>query len=183
MNCSAEETEEREIKCVLLIRFVELGIPLVFDLFIFSNYFIENLILQQTVNCFDPSDLYRPENVSFAEKDLSKFRDYTVHDNDPKTERVLRTYKQMHTNQTVDFVRGKFADSAQTNKNDDNVSSAIVKNSNRSPLIINTFSFSSLRSRFKIEFLSFFFFCFDFSKILRNRFSLLLLANGQLMYS
>lgn len=57
----------------------------------------------------DPSELHRPEAISFAEKDLNKFRDFTVYENDPIAERVLQTYKQMHRNQTVDFVRGKFS--------------------------------------------------------------------------
>lgn len=64
---------------------------------------------QQIVNILDPSELHRPEAVSFAEKDLNKFRDFTVYENDPIAERVLQTYKQMHKNQTVDFVRGKFS--------------------------------------------------------------------------
>lgn len=63
---------------------------------------------QQIVHILDPSELHRPEDVTFAEKSLDKFRDYTVYENDPISERVLQTYKQMHKNQTVDFVRGKY---------------------------------------------------------------------------
>lgn len=66
------------------------------------------LFSQKLVNILDPSELHRPEGVAFAEKDLDKFRDYTVNDNDPISLRVLNTYKQMHKNQTVDFVRGKY---------------------------------------------------------------------------
>lgn len=56
----------------------------------------------------DPSELHRPEEISFAEKDLNKFRDFTVYENDPIKERIRLTYKQMHQNQTVEFVRGKW---------------------------------------------------------------------------
>lgn len=54
----------------------------------------------------DPSELLRPE-IKFAKK--SKFRDYSVDDTDPLKERVRMTYRQMHLNQTVDFVKGSFA--------------------------------------------------------------------------
>lgn len=57
----------------------------------------------------DPSELLRPE-TEFADKDLSKFRDYTVDVNDPLKERVRQTYRQMHLNQTVDFVKGVYYD-------------------------------------------------------------------------
>lgn len=64
--------------------------------------------MQQHVNLLDPSDIYRPDKVEFADKDLDKFRDYTVVENDPISERVFQTYKVMHDNQTVDFVQGSF---------------------------------------------------------------------------
>lgn len=57
----------------------------------------------------DVSELLRPE-PKFSDKEVSKFRDYTVDENDPLKERVRRTYKLMHTNQTVDFVKGKHCD-------------------------------------------------------------------------
>lgn len=57
----------------------------------------------------DPSELLRPE-LKFAEKPVAQFRDYTIDENDPIKERVRLTYKAMHTNQTVDFVRGRMAD-------------------------------------------------------------------------
>lgn len=47
----------------------------------------------------------RPE-PAFADKELSKFRDYTDDPTDPLKERVKRTYREMHLNQTVDFVKG-----------------------------------------------------------------------------
>lgn len=53
----------------------------------------------------DPSELLRPE-LQFADKDISKFRDYSIDPTDPLKERVRNTYRQMHLNQTVDFVKG-----------------------------------------------------------------------------
>lgn len=47
----------------------------------------------------------RPE-PAFADKAVSKFRDYTIDPTDPLKERVQRTYREMHLNQTVDFVKG-----------------------------------------------------------------------------
>lgn len=55
----------------------------------------------------DPSELLRPE-PTFANKDVGAYRDYTVDPDDPIQERVRQTYLDMHTNQTVDFVKGKF---------------------------------------------------------------------------
>jgi len=49
----------------------------------------------------------RPE-PTFADKNPSKFRDYSVDTTDPLKERVRQTYRQMHLNQTVDFVKGEF---------------------------------------------------------------------------
>lgn len=53
----------------------------------------------------DPSLLLRPEKV-YDDKPIEAFRDYTIDDSDPIKERVRRTYYDMHTNQTVDFVKG-----------------------------------------------------------------------------
>lgn len=54
----------------------------------------------------DPSELLRPE-PDFVEKNVSKFRDYSIDESDPLKEMVRKTYRQMHLNQTVDFVRSK----------------------------------------------------------------------------
>lgn len=54
----------------------------------------------------DPSELLRPE-PNFTEKGLSKFRDYSIDENDPLKEMVRKTYAMMHKNQTVDFVKRK----------------------------------------------------------------------------
>ncbi|ENN81472.1 inositol oxygenase [Dendroctonus ponderosae] len=58
------------------------------------------------VYIIDPSELLRPEK-KFASKDLNAFRDYTINPDDPIQERVRQTYLEMHTKQTVDFVKGK----------------------------------------------------------------------------
>ncbi|XP_054279607.1 inositol oxygenase-like [Macrosteles quadrilineatus] len=54
----------------------------------------------------DPSELMRPE-IGFADKELKAFRDYTIDKDDPLKERVRLTYLQMHTYQTVEFVRDR----------------------------------------------------------------------------
>ncbi|GAB6028619.1 hypothetical protein CHUAL_004456 [Chamberlinius hualienensis] len=72
----------------------------------------------EVVQIIDPSLLHRPELDSMrgfcvtdeefqSKKDKSKFRNYTIDVNDRIQERVRLTYLQMHTNQTVDFVRQK----------------------------------------------------------------------------
>ena len=53
----------------------------------------------------DPSELLRPE-FTFAGKEISKFRDYSIDESDPLKERVRQTYRHMHLNQTVAFVTG-----------------------------------------------------------------------------
>jgi len=65
-------------------------------------------ILSETasVSIIDPSELLRPE-AKFAAKNLDAFRDYSVNPDDPIQERVRKTYLDMHTNQTVDFVKQK----------------------------------------------------------------------------
>lgn len=64
----------------------------------------------------DPSELLRPE-PKFASKDVGAYRDYTVDPDDPIQERVRQTYLDMHTNQTVDFVKGNIV----------NMSSIVIK--------------------------------------------------------
>lgn len=55
----------------------------------------------------DPSDIYRPDVSAFVHKDVNQFRDFTVKEDDPITQRIFQTYMKMHTQQTVDFVKGK----------------------------------------------------------------------------
>ncbi|XP_017777449.1 PREDICTED: inositol oxygenase [Nicrophorus vespilloides] len=63
---------------------------------------------QMVVKVTDPSELLRPE-PAFAQKPVAQFRDYSIDENDPIKERVRRTYYEMHTNQTVDFVKAKMS--------------------------------------------------------------------------
>uniref|UniRef100_A0A452URW1 Inositol oxygenase n=1 Tax=Ursus maritimus TaxID=29073 RepID=A0A452URW1_URSMA len=52
----------------------------------------------------DPSLVYRPDVDPEVAKDKGRFRNFT---SGPLLDRVFATYKQMHTQQTVDFVRKK----------------------------------------------------------------------------
>jgi inositol oxygenase len=61
----------------------------------------------QQPRVIDPSELLRPE-PEFLEKSVSKFRDYSIDETDPLKEMVRKTYRQMHLNQTVDFVKSKW---------------------------------------------------------------------------
>lgn len=64
-------------------------------------------LLQPPVLMLDPSELLRPEVV---EKETNhKFRTYTEDSEDEQQRMVFRTYKLMHTHQTVDFVKEKMA--------------------------------------------------------------------------
>ncbi|XP_034499541.1 inositol oxygenase isoform X1 [Ailuropoda melanoleuca] len=54
----------------------------------------------------DPSLVYRPDVDPEVAKDKGRFRNFT---SGPLLDRVFATYKQMHTQQTVDFVRKKHA--------------------------------------------------------------------------
>lgn len=58
------------------------------------------------IKLIDPSELLRPE-PAFAEKSLAQFRDYSINEDDPIKERVRKTYEEMHTKQTVEFVQNK----------------------------------------------------------------------------
>lgn len=58
------------------------------------------------MDSINPSELLRPE-LKFADKNISKFRDYSVDETDPLKERVRNTYRMMHLNQTMDFVKSK----------------------------------------------------------------------------
>ncbi|KAL4708332.1 hypothetical protein ACJJTC_018450 [Scirpophaga incertulas] len=59
-----------------------------------------------TIQLVDPSVLLRPEAV-YDGKLVSAFRNYDVDEEDPVKARVRRTYYDMHSNMTVDFVRAK----------------------------------------------------------------------------
>jgi len=64
------------------------------------------LIEKEPIELIDPSELLRPE-ATFSEKNVSKFRDYSIDITNPLKERVRQTYRLMHKNQTVDFVKGR----------------------------------------------------------------------------
>jgi len=80
----------------------------------------------ETVNYVDPSELLRPEAV-FAAKPVGAYRDYTVDDTDPIRERVRKTYLEMHTNQTVEFVKGRLAHWTKFDKFKANIMTALDK--------------------------------------------------------
>lgn len=55
----------------------------------------------------DGSELLRPEDSPHGgpiDKPVAKFRDYTIDLNDPLKERVRKTYHDMHSQMTVEFV-------------------------------------------------------------------------------
>ncbi|XP_018325438.1 inositol oxygenase [Agrilus planipennis] len=60
------------------------------------------------VKIIDPSELHKLE-LHFADKPVEDFRNYSFDENDPIKVRVRKTYYDMHTNQTVDFVKDKMA--------------------------------------------------------------------------
>lgn len=65
-----------------------------------------SVISERNPTLLDPSQLLRPE-LNFADKEISKFRDYSLDKCDPIKERVRKFYRQLHENQTVDFVMRK----------------------------------------------------------------------------
>lgn len=72
---------------------------------------LSEIVLQtplETVKIIDPSEHLRPE-AAFADKPIQAFRDYTIDPEDALRERVRKTYLDMHTNQTVEFVKGRLA--------------------------------------------------------------------------
>ena len=57
---------------------------------------------------FDPSEKHRPEHkVEDDAQEGKDFRVYSEDDSDPWAAVVKKTYLDMHTNQTVDFVKEK----------------------------------------------------------------------------
>ncbi|XP_046964292.1 inositol oxygenase-like [Vanessa cardui] len=79
-----------------------------------------------TISMLDPSLLLRPEKV-YDGKPLEAFRDYSVDDKDPIKERVCKTYYDMHTNMTVDFVKGKMEKWLKFNHFKSTVKDALIK--------------------------------------------------------
>lgn len=82
----------------------------------------------KTIDLIDPSELLRPEaKKDIDEKPLAKFRDYSIDKNDPLKERVRQTYRQMHLNQTVDFVKKQRTKWLQFNTFQATIRSALEK--------------------------------------------------------
>ncbi|CAH2093544.1 unnamed protein product [Euphydryas editha] len=79
-----------------------------------------------TISMLDPSLLLRPEKI-YDGKPLEAFRDYSMDDEDPIKERVRRTYYDMHTNMTVDFVKGKMDKWLQFDHFKSTVKDALIK--------------------------------------------------------
>jgi inositol oxygenase len=63
-------------------------------------------ILVDEPHLIDPSELLRPE-PDFADKCLTQFRDYSIDESNPLKEMVRKTYRLMHLNQTVDYVKDR----------------------------------------------------------------------------
>lgn len=72
-----------------------------------QRIFTKKINFSQEPHLIDPSELLRPE-PEFADKCVTKFRDYTIDENDPLKERVRQTYRLMHLNQTVNYVKGQY---------------------------------------------------------------------------
>ncbi|XP_041971783.1 inositol oxygenase isoform X2 [Aricia agestis] len=79
-----------------------------------------------TISMMDPSLLLRPEAV-YDGKDVQAFRDYSVDDEDPIKARVRKTYYTMHTNVTVDFVKGKMDKWLKFNHFKSTIKDALIK--------------------------------------------------------
>jgi len=77
--------------------------------------YVFDLIQLDQVRYIDPSEHLRPE-AQFAAKPVGSFRDYSIDTNDPIKERVRKTYLEMHTNQTLQFVQGRIAHWTQFDK-------------------------------------------------------------------
>ncbi|KAE9526924.1 hypothetical protein AGLY_013572 [Aphis glycines] len=66
-------------------------------------------MVKNKIAMLDVSELMRPE-PAFASKPIGRYRDYNIDHEDPIKERVRITYTQMHTNQTMDYVKRKMAE-------------------------------------------------------------------------
>ncbi|XP_012278232.1 inositol oxygenase isoform X2 [Orussus abietinus] len=82
--------------------------------------------LNQSATMLDPSTQLRPEEI-FEGKLKTEFRNYSVDSSDPIKERVKKTYYNMHTNQTVQFVRSRMAEWLQFNKFKMAIKDALIK--------------------------------------------------------
>ncbi|KAG7303196.1 hypothetical protein JYU34_011659 [Plutella xylostella] len=78
------------------------------------------------VALLDPSLLLRPEEV-FNGKPIEAFRDYTVDDEDPLRARVRRTYYDMHSQMTYQFVQDKMATWLKFNHFKSSIKDALIR--------------------------------------------------------
>lgn len=78
----------------------------------------------QLVLILDPSEHFRPETHGKA---VDEFRKYSEEEEDYIQMRVKRTYYQMHSNQTVDFVRSRMAKWMRFNHAEYTIMEALVK--------------------------------------------------------
>lgn len=74
----------------------------------------------------DPSEQFRPEPI-YSGKLQSEFRNFEEDSEDPIKERVRKTYEQMHSNQTVEFVKSRMKDWLQFNKFKMTIKDALLK--------------------------------------------------------
>ncbi|XP_053617614.1 inositol oxygenase-like isoform X1 [Plodia interpunctella] len=84
------------------------------------------ILVESPMSMLDPSLLLRPEKC-YNDKPIDAFRDYSVDDSDPIKERVRRTYYDMHTNMTVDFVKGKMEKWLKFNHFKATIKEALIK--------------------------------------------------------
>ncbi|XP_063923890.1 inositol oxygenase [Zophobas morio] len=84
------------------------------------------IIESSPVKVIDPSELLRPE-PAFAKKPVAQFRDYSIDENDPIKERVRKTYKEMHTHQTVAFVQEKIDSWTKFNHFKSTIKDALIR--------------------------------------------------------
>ncbi|XP_043489389.1 inositol oxygenase [Polistes fuscatus] len=80
----------------------------------------------QVTSIIDPSEKFRPEPI-YAGKLKSEFRNFSVDPADEIKERVRQTYENMHTNQTVEFVRSRMKEWLQFNKARMTIKEALIK--------------------------------------------------------
>ncbi|XP_021195787.3 inositol oxygenase isoform X1 [Helicoverpa armigera] len=78
------------------------------------------------VSMIDPSLLLRPEKV-YDGKPVDAFRNYDIDETDPIKERVRRTYYEMHTKMTVDFVKGRMGNWLKFNHFKSTIKDALIK--------------------------------------------------------
>ncbi|KAJ2940298.1 hypothetical protein O0L34_g11871 [Tuta absoluta] len=78
------------------------------------------------IKMLDPSLLLRPEAV-YSDKPIDAFRDYSIDEGDPIKARVRRTYYEMHTNMTVDFVKAKMDKWLKFNTFKSTIKEALIK--------------------------------------------------------